>query len=228
MKFIEIIKQMKKEIDLLKNYPKSKRDLSKRLEEKTEIDRKIARKFGKEFFDGTRSQGYGGFNYMPKFWQPVIPTFIKQWNLDKNKTILDVGCAKGFMLHDIKEAIDGIKVNGIDISEYAIENCIESVKDDVQVGDAKNLQFEDDSFDIVISINTVHNLALNECIQAIKEIERVAKQDSFITVDAYRNEEEKKRMNAWNLTAKTIMSVDEWKKLFEEIDYTGDYYWFIP
>ena len=85
-----------------------------------------------------------------------------------------------------------------------------------------------DSFDIVISINTVHNLALNECIQAIKEIERVAKQDSFITVDAYRNEEEKKRMNAWNLTAKTIMSVDEWKKLFEEIDYTGDYYWFIP
>ena len=219
---------MKKEIDLLKNYPKAKRDLGKRLEEKSEKDRLVARKFGKEFFDGSRSQGYGGFNYMPKFWQPVIPTFIEHWKLDQNKSILDVGCAKGFMLHDFKEAINGIKVKGIDISDYAIKNCIETVKDDVQVSDAKNLQFEDNAFDIVISINTVHNLDLDECIQAIKEIERVAKQDSFITVDAYRNKEEKERMNAWNLTAKTIMSVDEWKELFEEINYTGDYYWFIP
>ena len=228
MKFIKKINKMKKEINLLKNYPKAKRDLSKRLEEKSEKDRLIARKFGKEFFDGNRNQGYGGFNYMPKFWQPVIPTFIEHWKLDKNKSILDVGCAKGFMLHDFKEAIGGIKVKGIDISDYAIKNCIGTAKDDVQVGDAKNLQFEDNSFDIVISVNTVHNLDLDECIQAIKEIERVAKQDSFITVDAYRNKEEKERMYAWNLTAKTIMSVDDSKKLFEEINYTGDYYWFIP
>jgi len=219
---------MQSEVDLLKNYPKSKRDLSKRLEEKSEDDRIVARKFGKEFFDGSRSRGYGGFNYMAKFWQPVVPTFIKHWNLDGDKSILDVGCAKGFMLHDIKEAVEGIKVKGIDISDYAISNCIETVRGDVQVGDAKNLQFEDDSFDITISINTVHNLDLDDCIQAIKEIERVSKQDSFITVDAYRNEEEKERMQAWNLTAKTIMSVNDWKKLFKDINYTGDYYWFIP
>ena len=41
---------MGQEIDLLKNYPKTKRDTSQRSENKTEEDRFIARKFGKEFF----------------------------------------------------------------------------------------------------------------------------------------------------------------------------------
>ena len=52
--------------------------------------------------------------------------------------------------------------------------------------------------------------------------------NKFIIVDAYRNEEEKKRMYAWNLTAKTIKHVDEWKIFFEKNGYTGDYYWFTP
>ena len=98
----------------------------------------------------------------------------------------------------------------------------------VQVADAKKLPFEDNSFDVVISINTVHNLECEECGQALKEIERVSKGKSFITVDAYRNEEEKELMLAWNLTGRTIMHVDEWKAFFDKVGYTGDYYWFIP
>ena len=121
-----------------------------------------------------------------------------------------------------------MKVAGIDVSEYAIENAPESVRPYLQVADAKKLPYPDKSFDFVISINTVHNLDLEECKEAIKEIERVKKDFAFITVDAYRNEEEKKRMMMWNLTAQTILSVDDWKKLFTEVGYTGDYYWFIP
>ncbi len=219
---------MGKEIDLLINYPKTKRDLNSRALNKTSEDREIARKFEYDFFDGDRKNGYGGFNYMPKFWQPVIPTFKSYWNLDSDSSVLDVGCAKGFMMHDLMEAIKGIKVSGIDISNYAIENCIETVKDNVQVANAKNIPFEDNSFDVVISINTIHNLERDECFIALQEIERVSKSNSFITVDAYRNDEEKEKMYAWNLTAKTIMSVDEWVKFFEEAGYTGDYYWFIP
>ena len=219
---------MGKEIDLLKNYPKSKRDLDARANSKTEKQRAIARKFGKEFFDGDRAHGYGGFNYMPKFWKPVIPDFVSYWNLNSDTSLLDVGCAKGFMLHDIMDMVPGIKLSGIDISDYAISNCIDSVSKLVQVANAKELPFEDNSFDIVISINTVHNLDKEDCASALKEIERVSKGRSFITVDAYSNELEKKRMNAWNLTAKTIMSVNDWKSFFKEIGYTGDYYWFIP
>ena len=132
------------------------------------------------------------------------------------------------MLYDLKKNIPGIKVNGIDISEYAIENSLKEIKEDLIVGNATNLPYEDNSFDVVISINTVHNLDIENCAKALKEIQRVSKKYSFITVDAYRNDKEKELMYAWNLTAKTIMSVEEWVNFFNKNDYKGDYFWFIP
>ena len=216
------------EINLMGNYPKTKRDPEARGAEKTERDRAIACQFGKEFFDGERRHGYGGFYYNPRFWKPVIPGFIKHFNLTEKSSVLDIGCAKGFMLHDLIEAVPGINVTGIDISDYAIDNCIESMKSYLQVADARELPFPDNSFDVVISITTLHNLNREDFIVAINEIERVSKEKSFITLDAYRNEEERIAMEAWNLTALTVMHVDEWKTFFEEIGYTGDYYWFMP
>lgn len=219
---------MGQEIDLLVNYPRTKRNVKERGETKTEADRAIARQFGKEFFDGERRHGYGGFHYFPRFWQPVIPTFQKHYNLTSDSRVLDVGCAKGFMLHDFAQLIPGIQLAGVDISKYVIENAIESMQPLLKVADARALPFKDQSFDLVISINTVHNLEKDDLAKALLEIERVSKGRSFITVDAYRNDEEKEAMYAWNLTAKTIMHVDEWKQFFEEVGYTGDYYWFIP
>jgi SAM-dependent methyltransferase len=219
---------MGKEIDLLVNYPKTKRDVKERGAGKTEEDRAIARKFGKDFFDGDRKHGYGGYNYSPRFWQPVVPVFKEYFALTSSSSLLDVGCAKGFMLHDFFQLIHGMTVKGIDISEYAVANAIEDMKPHISIANAKKLPFPDESFDLVISINTVHNLDREECGMALAEIERVSRGKSFITVDAYRNAEEKKLMYAWNLTAKTIMSVDEWADFFKEAGYTGDYYWFVP
>ena len=216
------------EVDLLANYPRSKRNVEERGLAKTEADRALARKFGKEFFDGDRSHGYGGFSYFPRFWQPVVPDMQKHFGLKAGDSLLDVGCAKGFMIHDLAKLIPGIVVKGLDISDYAIETAMDDIKAHLQVADAKSLPFADKSFDVVISINTIHNLAREECGKALQEIERVARRGAFITVDAYRDEEERRRMEAWNLTAKTIMHVDEWKAFFADVGYTGDYYWFIP
>jgi SAM-dependent methyltransferase len=219
---------MGKEIDLLVNYPKAKRDVMQRGQKKTEADRVLARQFGEAFFDGERSHGYGGFSYSSRFWQPVIPTFEKHFRLNSDSSLLDVGSAKGFMLYDLVELIPGIDVRGVDVSEYAIKNTIEPIKDKVSVANANDLPFEDSSFDVVISINTIHNLPRSECGHALQEIERVSREHSFVTVDAYRTDEECERMNAWNLTAKTIMHVEEWEAFFKEVGYTGDYFWFIP
>ena len=219
---------MGQEINLLTNYPRTKRDVKQRGAEKTEEDRAIARQFGKDFFDGERRHGYGGFSYNSRFWQPVVPTFQQFYNLTAKHRLLDVGCAKGFMLHDFMSQIPGLEVHGVDVSEYAIEKSMESVKPHLQVADARDLPCADNSFDLVISINTIHNLERADLIQALQEIQRVTKKNAFITVDAYRNKEEKEAMLAWNLTAKTILSVSEWVELFEEAGYTGDYYWFVP
>jgi len=216
------------EIDLLAAYPKTKRDPKTRAASKTEEDRFIARQFGKDFFDGDRRHGYGGYNYNPRFWCPVVPDFVRHFGICVGMRILDVGCGKGFMLHDFKTNIPGVDVAGLDISEYAISNAMDGTKDCCIVGNAMNLPFRDHSFDVVISINTVHNLERKDCAQALREIERVGKGRSFITVDAYRNDEDKELMYAWNLTAKTIMSTTEWKDFFTKAGYTGDFYWFMP
>lgn len=219
---------MGQEIDLLVNYPRTKRDVNARGAEKTEADRALARKFGKEFFDGDRSHGYGGFSYQSRFWQPVVPMLQQHFGLRAGSLVLDVGCAKGFMIHDLAALIPGIVVKGVDVSAYAIENAMEDVKAHVQVADARKLPFPDKSFDVVIAINTIHNLDRDDCGLALREITRVSRGGAFITVDAWRNEEERQRMMAWNLTAKTMMSVEDWEKFFAENGYTGDYYWFIP
>ena len=216
------------EINLLSNYPSTKRDIKERGEAKTEEDRRIARRFGREFFDGERRHGYGGFSYHSRFWRPVVPTFQQHFGLQTGDSLLDVGCAKGFMLHDFAEMIPGLHVAGIDISDYAIENAVEDMQPHVEVGDVRSLQFPDDSFDVVVAVNTIHTLNREACVGALREIERVSRRGAFVTVDAYRNDEEKKAMFAWNLTAQTILHVDDWKALFAEAEYTGDYFWFIP
>ena len=216
------------ELNLMEKYPKTKRDLDERSKGKTEDVRRIAKEFGKEFFDGDRKYGYGGFNYHPKFWTGVVKDIIKHYNLDNGSRILDIGCGKGFMLYDFKKALPGISVKGIDISEYAIENGKKEVGQFLSVGNAKELyMFKDKEFDLVISINTIHNLHLEDCKKSVEEIQRIGK-NAFIVVDAWRNSEEKEKMIKWILTAETYMHVDDWKKLFNGVGYTGDYYWFIP
>lgn len=220
------------EINLLNQYPSSERPIEERAKAITEADREIARSFGRDYFDGDRLHGYGGYNYHPKYWRATVRRIVTYYGLEQNEIsstvkVLDVGCAKGFFLYDLKTQYPWIEVTGIDVSGYAISHAPDLVRPFLQLGNAYKLDFEFKSFDLVVSINTLHNLPLYLCKNALREIERVA-HASFITVDAWRTEEERERLEKWNLTALTYMHVDEWKKVFEEVGYTGDYYWFIP
>lgn len=215
------------EVNLLDLYPRSKRPIDERGKLVTEEHRRVARQFGKEFFDGDRLYGYGGYQYHPRFWQATVRRFRDYYQLADDARVLDVGCAKGFMLHDFKQLMPNITVAGLDISKYAIEQAIKTIKPFLSVGNAKELPYDDDSFDLVISINTIHNLPLKECKQALREIQRVSRKYAFITVDAWRTEKERQRLLQWNLTALTYMHVLDWKRIFAEVGYMGDYYWFI-
>lgn len=218
---------MGREINLLKKYPKSKRNIQDRKLNKKKYQ-KIARKFDKRFFDGSRDTGYGGFNYNERFWGKVVKDFKKYYHLKNHMSVLDIGCAKGFTLVDLKKILPKLKVKGIDISSYAIKNSHKNVKKFLDVGCCSKLPYEDNSFDLVLAINTIHNLNKKKCAKAIKEINRVSKKYAFIMVDAYQNKKERERMYNWNLTAKTIMSRKSWKTFFKKNNYKGDYFWFTP
>ncbi len=213
-------------LDLLAKYPKSVRDTKARASEKTPEDVEIARQFGRDFFDGERRHGYGGYTYSPDRWVGVVGDIFRAYG--PFTSLLDVGCAKGYMLRELKERMPKLELQGVDISEYAVRSGDMVVRDLLRVCNAVSLPYRNKSFDVVISINTVHNLGKKDCIKALKEIERVKKVNAFVSVDAYRTEEERVRMIDWNLTAKTILHVDEWIELFEEAGYTGDYGWWLP
>lgn len=217
------------EIDLMDRYPKSERKAV--IEERaavSEEDRRIAQQFGWEYFDGPRRLGLGGYSYNPKFFKPVVERMIDYYGLTAASSVLDVGCAKGFMLHDFTEALPGITVAGIDISQYCLDNALPSVASVLQNASCDALPYPDQSFDLVISIATVHNLDVEGVKRSLREIMRVSRGHAFIKVNGYHTQDECDALHRWNLVAKTILHVDEWKRIFDEVGYTGDYYWFTP
>ncbi len=214
-----------REINLLDSYPRAKRPIAERAAA-APAQREIARRFGQEYFDGDRTQGYGGYRYDGR-WVAVAKRMRDFYGLKAGDRVLDVGCAKGFLLHDLREVILGLRVAGLDISRYAIENAMETVKTCLAVGSVDALPFADKSFDLVISINTVHNLELERCKEAIREMERVGRRNKYLQVDSWLNEEQRQNFEQWQLTARTYFDPDGWRRVFAAAGYTGEYYWTI-
>ncbi len=217
---------MGREVDLLEALPKKvRRNVAARMADK-ERAREIALRFGRDYFDGPREHGYGGYRYDGR-WRPVARRIIEHFRLAPGHRVLDIGCAKGFLVKDLLEACPGLDVFGLDISPYAIEQCVAEARGRLVVGTADSLPFPDGAFQAALSINTVHNLEPDRCLAALKEIERVSPETSFIQVDAYRTAEEKTLFEDWMLTAKTYGSPEDWKGLFRAAGYSGDYHWTI-
>ena len=213
------------EINLLAKYPRARRNVAARKKMKDE-NRDVARRFGREYFDGTREQGYGGYSYDGR-WIEIARDIVAHFDLKPGDRVLDIGCAKGFLMRDLMEVLPGLEAFGLEISQYAIENCHPDVRGRIARGTAPRLPFASDSIAAVLCINVVHNLAIDACVEAVREIERVAPGRSYIQVDAYRNEDEREIFLDWVLTAETYGPPRMWRDLFQRAGFTGDYYWTI-
>ena len=214
-----------REVNLLDNYPRAKRPIAER-EQAVMQQRAVAQRFDREYFDGDRTQGYGGYRYDGRCIK-VAKRIREFYGLNAGDRILDIGCAKGFLLHDLAEVVNGVAIAGLDISEYALANALPDVRPYLIRGTADALPFPDGSFDVVISINTIHNLELDRCRQALREIERVSRRYKYIQVDSWCNEEQRRNFERWVLTAQTYFEPDGWRQLFADAAYTGDYYWTV-
>ena len=201
----------------------TKRDYVRRVTEHDKSEcAELALKWDKEYWDGERHTGYGGYRYDGR-WRVVAEAMAKHYNLQPGAKILDVGCGKGFLLYEFTQVVPGAQVAGIDISRYGIEHAKEEVKPFLKVGSAAKLPYADKSFDFVFSINTLHNLYNYELSDAIKEIERVGRNAKHIVVESYRNEREKVNLLYWQLTCRSFYSPKEWEWMFRQAGYTGDH-----
>ena len=182
----------------------------------------IAKQYGYDYWDGDRKYGYGGYRYDGR-WRVVAERMAKHYSLKPGQKILDVGCGMAHLLYEFTQVVPGIEVTGLDISDYALAHAKEEIRDRLVKGDAKKLPFEDNTFDLVISLTTLHNLRVYDLKSAVKEIERVSKGNSYIMVESYRNDREEMNMLYWQLTCASYYAVNEWEWLYKEWGYTGDW-----
>lgn len=211
-------------IDFLSPLHKAtKRDYLARVNEFPKAEAaKIAKRFDFDYWDGDRKVGYGGYRYDGR-WNTVAKAMAAHYGLKAGDSVLDVGCGKGFLLHEFTQAVPGVKVSGIDLSEYAIKNAKEEVRPLLKVGNANALPYPDKSFDLVYSITTLHNLKCYDLDKSLREIERVGKKHKYIVVESYRSEEEKANLMYWQLTCESFYWPEEWEWWFKRSGYTGDH-----
>lgn len=215
------------EFNLLHRYPKAKRNIVAR--KKAQADnRALAKQYGFEYFDGTRDQGYGGYRYDGR-WLPIAHDIIAHYQLKPGDRVLDIGCAKGFLVRDLMEACPGLKVYGLEISDYAIRHCHPDAVGRLIRGTADVLPFADGVFAATLAINVLHNLEIPRAQNAMREMMRVTRggKNCYIQVDAYRDETERQIFEDWVLTACTYGTPEFWRELFTQAGYDGDYYWTI-
>jgi protein-L-isoaspartate(D-aspartate) O-methyltransferase len=187
----------------------------------------LALQWDYDYWDGSRETGYGGYRYDGR-WRKVADAMVKAYGIKPGMRILDVGVGKGFLLHDFLEAVPSVDVYGIDISAYAYQHAMESVKGNYIVGSAAKLPYPDKHFDLVVSINTLHNLYIYDLFSAFREIERVGRGGKYICVETYRNEREKVNLMYWQLTCRAFHTPEEWEWIFTSTGYSGDheFIWF--
>ena len=186
----------------------------------------VAIQYGKDYWDGERQYGYGGYRYDGR-WRVVAEAMARHYQLKAGEKILDVGCGKGYLLYEFTHVVPGVEVAGLDISRYAIDNAKEEVKPFLQVGNAVSLPWPDRTFDFIVTITTLHNLHNYELSRALKEIERVGKGRKHIIIETYRNEREKANLLYWQLTCRSFYTPKEWEWMFQQSGYTGDYSYIV-
>ena len=184
---------------------------------------KLAKKWAHDYWDGDRRINYGGYRYMEGRWEKVAKAMIDHYDLPARPKILDIGCGKGYLLYDFTKVLPNSEINGIDISEYAIQNSKEEIKSRLQIGNSTKLPWPDDYFDLVYSLNTFHNLHNYDLDLALREMQRVSKQFQYICVESYRTEEEKANLLYWQVTCEAFCTPEEWEWWFQQTGYTGDH-----
>jgi len=185
--------------------------------------RLIAWERGREFYDGAREHGYGGFRYDGR-WKPIAKRVAERYGLGSGSAVLEVGCKKGFFLHDLKELYPGMRVTGVENHAYAIETAMPSIKSDLVLCEYDRLPYLDRSFDFVMAFSSIYMLHLGGVVDALREIQRVGRGRSYVTLAAYHDEADRRLFEGWSLLGTTMLHVDEWRAVFRHVGYTGDYY----
>ncbi len=99
------------------------------------------------------------------------------------KKVLDVGCGEGFIINHLQSEIDDIRITGIDIDQSVIDKGKELFPDlNLKIGDANNIDYSDNSFDLVLCMEMLEHTDNPAPTDTLKELKRVSSNYCIISV----------------------------------------------
>lgn len=177
-------------------------------------------RFGYDYFDNPNLQvGYNGYRYDGRFAEAAAK-MAGHYGLMENGRVLEIGCAKGFVLVEFFKL--GLRVAGLDASEYAIRNAHPQVRSFMALGDACRLPFGDAAFDFVLGKEVLPHVPENKVSSAVWECMRVSKGPVFFEIQTGETPLEREYMKRWDGTHATIRPQVWWEDLFGRLEYKGD------
>lgn len=206
-------------------HKKTPRDYLARMNDDKPYCMEIARKYDREYWDGPRRFGYGGYRYIEGHWKPVAERLIEMYGLTNKSSILDVGCGKAHLLYELHRLLPAAELRGFDPSMYGLYDAPVPIRGSLRIGraeDPRSYDYPAGYFDLVLAMGSLHNLKNWERDIALKEIERVGKQ-KYLWVESYRNAQEQFNLQCWALTCWAFLTDEEWVYEFKRNGYTGDY-----
>ena len=147
---------------------------------------------------------------------------IKKYKLNNKSKVLDIGCGKGYLVKELSLALNSKNIYGLDISRYAINKSPKIIRKNLKIFDARKKINFNKKFDLVISINLIHNFELKEVFSFLKNIISISRK-SYISTESYRNEKELYNLQCWALTCESFFSNKEWKWILSASNYNRDY-----
>ena len=179
------------------------------------------RVYGYDYFDNPdlAGLGYGGYRYDGRYAGPIT-RICRHYGLKAGDHILEIGCAKGYLLVEFHKL--GLVTTGIDISHYAIANAHPVVRPFVTMGDAGQLPFKDKIFDLVIAKEILPHLSEQSIPQAISEAVRVSGKFLFFEIQTGHSASELERVEKWDRTHRCVHSPAWWQDQLAAGGYNGD------
>lgn len=143
----------------------------------------------------------------------------------KNKIVLDVACGTGYGTDLLVRKGKSKKVIGLDYDKKTISECKKTCKGEFIEGDATNLPFEDNYFDIVVSFETIEHIIDYNLF--LKEIKRVLKKDGLVIMSTpnYKFEIIKNKWHVSNFGKKEFLKI--FSDNFKEVKFYGQGKWYL-
>jgi hypothetical protein len=200
----------------------STRDLNrKEIYLQREIKEKlIAVKRDKNFFDGERKYGYGGFVYDGRN-KTVAENLVSNYRLGDNSKVLQVQCEKGFLLYELQKINSSFYLIGTETSEYAIKNKFQYLNCPILNLQDHNLPFSKHYFDLIVVIGYAYTLSLQNFVQFIHQCNNLSR-NVFLTLATYDTPSDYFVLRKWSLLGNLIFLKQEWLELLDELNFNGE------